>query len=174
MNPKPKKKTCIIIYLPFSLFLKIGVKDEHFLPDLAQRLRAFQVLALHHVGRSVMISMSLICHSLTSHRMPALRPLHTHHDGSPFSFLYPLCFSCICITSTHCIPHRHCTSHGEPLHPSHCIRAGSSNYLAGKLVGFVSTLHFDAMGASAVPWYRTPIPGASLFAAPWYHISICI
>ena len=41
LNPKLQKHAYITIYLPVTLFSKIGVKDEHFLPDLAQRLCAF-------------------------------------------------------------------------------------------------------------------------------------
>ena len=58
--------------------------------------------------------------------------------------------------------------------PSTHHRASTPNYSVGEHVSFVSTFHFDAKGASTVPWYLSPIPRASLFAALWYHISICI
>ena len=38
-----------------------------------------------------MTGMFTICHTVALHRMPTLRPLHTHHDGSSLS----LYFSCI-------------------------------------------------------------------------------
>ena len=105
---------------------------------------------------------------------PVVSPPSSHRADIPnYSVVSSLTYH-LAFALSHCIPHHHCTLHSEPLHPFHYIWVGSPNYSTGKLISFASTLHFDAMAASAVPWYHSPILGASLFAAPWYPISIYI
>ena len=76
----------IYLYLPFSLFSKIGAKDEHFCLPRSEAPR-FSNFTAHHVGRSVMTGMYLVCHLVMPRSVLALRPLHAYHDG----FLFPFC-----------------------------------------------------------------------------------
>ena len=107
----------IYFYLPFSLFSKIGAKDEHFLPDLAQRLHAFSSFAAHCVGQ---VLDDWHVHHLSPHDA-------TSHARSETIAHPPRWAPAFSLASTHCIPHRHCTSLGEPSHPSSLYRAGSPN-----------------------------------------------
>ena len=81
-----------------------------------------------------------------SFRCPMVSPPASHRADIPnYSAVGPLTYH-LAFALFHYIPHQHYTLHGEPLHPFHCIRAGSPNYLADKPISNISTLHFDARG----------------------------